>query len=107
MVVQGGLTDAMVKTLIMSNTDLKGKKMVLLDGSKILLSSDMYEKLQIKGLRFEVADALHLLGVTINPFSADGFHFDKDEFMQKMSAAIDVPVYNVRDEYRKSMGELA
>ncbi len=26
MVVQGGLTDAMVKTLIMSNTDLKGKK---------------------------------------------------------------------------------
>ena len=70
MVVQGGLTDAMVKTLIMSNTDLKGKKMVLLDGSKILLSSDMYEKLQIKGLRFEVADALQLLGVTINPFSA-------------------------------------
>ena len=107
MVVQGGLTDAMVKTLIMSNTDLKGKKMVLLDGSKILLSSDMYEKLQIKGLRFEVADALQLLGVTINPFSAYGFHFDKDEFMQKMSAAIDVPVYNVRDEYRKSMGELA
>lgn len=106
MVVQGGLTDAMVKTLIMSNTDLKGKKMVLLDGSKILLSSDMYEKLQIKGLRFEVADALQLLGVTINPFSAYGFHFDKDEFMQKMSAAIDVPVYNVRDEYRKNMGEL-
>ena len=50
---------------------------------------------------------LQLLGVTINPFSAYGFHFDKDEFMQKMSAAIDVPVYNVRDEYRKSMGELA
>ena len=81
--------------------------MVLLDGSKILLSSDMYEKLQLKGLRFEVADALQLLGVTINPFSAYGFLFDKDEFMQKMSAAIDVPVYNVRDEYRKSMGELA
>ncbi len=54
--------------------------MVLLDGSKILLSSDMYEKLQIKGLRFEVADALQLLGVTINLFSAYGFHFDKDEF---------------------------
>lgn len=62
MVVQGGLTDAMVKTLIMSNTDLKGKKMVLLGGSKILLSSDMYEKLQIKGLRFEVADAAAIAG---------------------------------------------
>ena len=54
-----------------------------------------------------MADALQLLAVTINPFSAYGFHFDKDEFMEKMSAAIDVPVYNVRDEYRKIMGELA
>lgn len=100
MVVQGGLTDAMVKTLVMSNADLKGKKMVLLDGSKILLSSDMYEKLRIKGLRFEVADALELLAITINPFSAYGFHFDKDEFMEKMSAAVNVPVYDVRNNQR-------
>lgn len=96
-VVQGGLTDAMVKTLILSNADLRNKKMVLLDGSKILLSGDMYEKLRIKGLRFEVADALELLAVTINPFSAYGFHFDKDVFMEQMSAAIHVPVFNVRD----------
>lgn len=98
-VVQGGLTDAMVKSLIMSNADLRNKKMVLLDGSKILLSSDMYEKLKIKGLQFEVADALELLAVTINPFSAYGFHFDKDLFMEQMSAAVNVPVYNVRDGY--------
>lgn len=98
-VVQGGLTDAMVKSLIMSNADLRNKKMVLLDGSKILLSSDMYEKLKIKGLQFEVADALELLAVTINPFSAYGFHFDKDLFMEQMSAAVNVPVYNVREGY--------
>ena len=54
-----------------------------------------------------MADALQLLAVTINPFSAYGFHFDKDEFKEKMSAAIDVPVYNVRDEYEKIMGEFA
>lgn len=96
-VVQGGLTDAMVKSLVMSNADLRGKRMVLRDGSKILLSSNMYEKLRIKGLSFEVADAIELLGVTINPFSAYGFHFDKDEFMEKMSGAIDVPVFNVRE----------
>lgn len=96
-VVQGGLTDAMVKTLVMSNADLKGRKMVLRDGSKILLSSNMYEKLRIKGLSFEVADAIELLGVTINPFSAYGFHFDKNEFMERMSEAVDVPVYNVRE----------
>lgn len=96
-VVQGGLTDAMVKTLVMSNADLKGKKMILRDGSKILLSSDVYDKLRIKGLSFEVADAIRLLAVTINPFSAYGFHFDKDEFMNQMTAAINVPVLNVRE----------
>ncbi len=102
MIVQGGLTDAMVKTLVMSNADLRNKKMVLLDGSKILLSADMYEKLMIKGLKFEVADALELLAVTINPFSAYGFHFDKDVFMEQMSAAVNVPVYNVREVLRQS-----
>ena len=96
-VVQGGLTDTMVKALVMSNADLKGKKMVLRDGSKILLSSNMYEKLQIKGLSFEVGDAIKLLGVTINPFSAYGFHFDKNEFMERMAEAVHVPVYNVRE----------
>ena len=49
------------------------------------------------GLSFEVADAIRLLAVTINPFSAYGFHFDKDEFMEQMSAAIRVPVINVRE----------
>lgn len=96
-VVQGGLTDAMVKTLVMSNADLRNKKMVLRDGSKILLSGDTYDKLRLKGLSFEVADAIRLLAVTINPFSAYGFHFDKDEFMEQMSAAIRVPVINVRE----------
>lgn len=96
-VVQGGLTDAMVKTLVMSNADLRDKKMVLRDGSKILLSGDTYDKLRLKGLSFEVADAIRLLAVTINPFSAYGFHFDKDEFMEQMSAAIRVPVINVRE----------
>ena len=96
-IVQGGLTDAMVKSLMMSNADLSGKKMVFKDGSKILISYDMYEKLRIKGLNFEVADAIRLLAVTINPFSAYGFHFDKDSFMEQMQSAIDVPVLNVRD----------
>ena len=95
-IVQGGLTDAMVKTLVMSNADLAGKKMVLKDGSRILLSYDMYEKLRIRGLSFEVADAIRLLAVTVNPFSAYGFHFEKDEFWQRMSEAVDVPVINVR-----------
>ncbi len=96
-IVQGGLTDAMVKGLVMSNADLQGKTMVLRDGSKILLSYDMYDKLLRKGLSFEVLDAIKLLAVTINPFSPDGYPFEKNEFKQRMSEAVNVPVYNVRE----------
>lgn len=98
--VHGGLTDAMVKPLLMSNANLKGKKMVMKDGSRILLSADVYNKLRIKGLSFEVSDAIHLLAVTVNPFSAYGFHFDKKEFQERMREAVSVPVYDVRD-YKK------
>lgn len=96
--VHGGMTDAMVRTLLLSNTDLKNKTLVLRDGSRILLSYEMYEKLLIRGLRFMVLDAIDLLAITINPFSAYGFHFDKDEFMERMREAATVPVINVREE---------
>ncbi len=94
--VQGGLTDAMVKPLLMGNTDLREKTLIVKDGSRILLSCDLYQKLKRRGLRFAVLDAIDLLAVTINPFSAYGYPFDPDEFYEKMSRAVAVPVYNIR-----------
>lgn len=95
--VQGGLTDAMVRPLLQSNARMAGKKLVVRDGSRILLSAEMYEKLRIRGLSFEVMESIRLLAITVNPFSAYGFHFDKHEFREKMSAAVSVPVVDVRD----------
>lgn len=94
--VRGGLTDGMIRPLLTSGADLRGKHMVFQDGSRILLSVEMYEKLQQRGLQFEVVDPIHLLAVTVNPFSAYGFHFDAEEFYRKMSEAVDVPVFDVR-----------
>ena len=36
--------------------------------------------------------------MTINPVSAYGWKFDKDEFMDRMREAVDVPVINVKEE---------
>lgn len=96
-IVQGGLTDAMLRPLLQSGAEIAGKKLVVRDGSRILLTPEMYEKLQIKGLGFEVMDAIRLLAITVNPFSAYGFHFDKHEFRKKMSEAVNVPVVDVRN----------
>lgn len=76
---------------------LKDKVFIVDDSSKILLTAPVYEKIGIKGASIAVLDTIHLAAVTINPFSAYGYDFDKDEFYERMSAAVDVPVINVED----------
>ena len=49
-------------------------------------------------VRLETAEAARTLCVTINPVSAYGWKFDKDEFMARMREAVDVPVINVKEE---------
>ncbi len=95
--VHGGLTDAMIRPVLTSGADFSGKTLVFRDGSRILISADIYEKCRMKGLSFAVRDSIRLLGLTINPFSAYGFHFDKDRFLEKMAAAVTVPVLNIRE----------
>ena len=45
-------------------------------------------------------EAARTLCVTINPVSAYGWRFDKDAFMAAMTAAVDAPVINVKEELR-------
>ncbi len=95
--VQGGLTDAMLRPVLTSGADFAGKTLILKDGSRILISADLYEKCRQRGLSFAVREAIQLLCVTVNPFSAYGFHFEKEAFREKMAAAVNVPVLNVRE----------
>ena len=43
-------------------------------------------------------DSVNLVAVTVNPFSAYGFHFAKDELMDRMSARVGLPVLNVQED---------
>ena len=65
--------------------------------SKVLLKPDTLDKLQTRGVALQAVDAARTLCVTINPVSAYGWKFDKDEFRRRMSEAVDVPVINVKE----------
>ncbi len=95
--VSGALTDSMVIPLLRSGV-LKGGRLVVRDPSKVLLKPDTLDKLQTRQVKLEAAEAARTLCVTINPVSAYGWKFDKDEFKHKMSEAVDVPVINVKEE---------
>ena len=79
----GALTDSMVVPLLRSG---------------VLLTPDTLDKLRTRQVRLETAEAARTLCVTINPVSAYGWKFDKDEFMARMKEAVDVPVINVKEE---------
>lgn len=93
----GAMSDGQMRPLLMSNAPLKARTFVVRDSSKLLISPDTYEKIRIRGADIRVLDNVNLVALTVNPFSAYGYDFDKDEFMEKMQAMVDVPVINVEE----------
>ena len=95
--VTGALTDSMVLPLLRAGV-LRKNRLVVADPSKVLLSPDTLDKMQLREVRLETAEAARTLCITVNPVSAYGWKFDKDEFMTRMREAVDVPVINVKEE---------
>lgn len=94
----GALSDFMLKPLLMSSARLQDICFIVRDSSKLLLSRDTYEKLLRRGVRLQVLDTVNLVAVTVNPFSAYGFHCSKEELTARMSDWIDLPVINVMED---------
>lgn len=96
--LEGAVTDALLRPLLLSNVPLEGRVFVAEDSSKLLLGEDTYRKLGRKGGRMRVLWQIHLRAVTVNPFSAYGNHFDRKELKEKMQAAVELPVLDVKEE---------
>ncbi len=94
----GALTDFSLKPLLMSNAPLSGLSFVVRDSTKLLLKQDSFQKLQRRGVRLEVLDSVNLVALTVNPFSAYGAHFPKEELMARMAEAVSLPVINVMED---------
>lgn len=95
--VTGALTDSMVLPLLRAGV-LHKNRLVVADPSKVLLSPDTLDKMQLREVRLETAEAARTLCITVNPVSAYGWKFDKDEFRARLQEAVDVPVINVKEE---------
>ena len=95
--VTGALTDSMVLPLLRAGV-LRKNRLVVADPSKVLLSPDTLDKMQLREVRLETAQAARTLCITVNPVSAYGWKFDKDEFRARLQEAVDVPVINVKEE---------
>ena len=95
--ITGALTDTMVLPLLRSGV-LRNCRLVVKDPSKVLLTADTLDKLASRQVALETEEAARTLCITVNPVSAYGWKFDKDDFLHRMREAVDVPVINVKEE---------
>lgn len=98
--VNGALSDAMINSLLLSNAKLEGKRLVFFDGSRILIKYENFEKLRQRGLIFSCIEAINIVAITINPFSAYGHHYDSEKFLAYMKKCTDLPVINIESNHR-------
>ncbi len=96
----GALSDFVLKPLLMSSAPLNGLTFLVRDSSKLLLKQDSYEKLLRRGVELRVLENVNLVALTVNPFSAYGFHVSKDELMDRMAERVRLPVINVMEDAR-------
>ena len=93
----GAITDGLLKS-ISSLKQVRGLVLGVQSPAKILASSQAVKVFLERGGAFRVKDSVKVIAVTVNPCSAYGWQFDKDEFLRKMRERTDIPVMNVLEE---------
>lgn len=91
--VDGALTDAVAEGLLRDKTAVA----VIADPSRALLSEAAYTRLLRRGVRLCVQQKPRLLFVTANPYSPYGAGFERQAFLDALSARLPVPVLDAKE----------
>lgn len=93
--VTGALTDAFLNRL-RQNKVFKGVELVVRDFTKIFVSPLTYRMFTGGGNRLCVMQKSKLIAVTVNPTSPNGIVLDSEKLCDKLSEAINLPVYDLK-----------
>lgn len=94
LLVDGALTDPMLRGLIG-----KGVRIVVRDATHVFAEDSLLDRFLERGGLLEAVSPIRLAGVTVNPFSPEGWSFDPGKFLEAVSSALPgVPVFDVLQE---------
>jgi len=94
--INGVVTDNLILSIIKSPY-AKFMKIVLEDGTKLFLSPGVLNKLHAVGCEISVVKSINLIGITINPYSPEGYEFDKTAYLEELKSKLNYPILNVMD----------
>ncbi len=102
LIIRGAFTDSTAKELTEYAKPLTGVTLAAQDASRLLLKRENYLKLCRFIGEMRLIKSTRLIAVTVNPFSAYGMHYDKNEFRERVEAklresGVSAPVTDVKD----------
>ena len=102
LVIRGAFTDATARELTDYAKLLSGVTLAAQDASRLLLKRENHARLARFAGEIRLLNSTRLVAVTVNPFSAYGMHYDKNEFKERVEAkliecGVSAPVTDVKD----------
>ena len=92
--VAGALVDGFLEK-VRKNKTLKQVELVVRDFTKIFVTPQQFRLFLKSGGRIRVLQRSKLIAVTVNPTSPSGYVLDSDTLCNKLSEAIQLPVYDL------------
>ena len=92
--VAGALVDGLLEK-VRKNKSLKQVELVVRDFTKIFVSPQQFRLFLKSGGRIRVMQKSKLIAVTVNPTSPSGYVLDSDTLCNRLSEAIQLPVYDL------------
>ena len=92
--VAGALVDGFLEK-VRKNKTLKQVELVVRDFTKIFVTPQQFKLFLKSGGRIKVLQRSKLIAVTVNPTSPSGYVLDSDTLCNKLSEAIQLPVYDL------------
>lgn len=94
---KGAITDAFVD-LMLRRLKLKARPSILVDdGTKIFVSKSNIARLKAKGIGLYVLSEINVVGITVNPFSANDYSINAKQMIQALQKYIAIPIFDVMD----------
>lgn len=95
-VIRGSLTKSTVEDMLGTIRRYKDLQIIVQDGTKIFIEPKDWQLFIRAGLKTRVLEPIKVVAVTINPYSPEGYYFDRRDFLQKMQSHLSpIEVYDV------------
>jgi len=95
LVLSGAVSKGLIESIIQNRELFKNFTIIIEDGTKTFIDSNIYYKLSMIPIKLEVLDSINLLFLTCNPTSPYGYSFESDKFCNLLKTSIDIDVIDV------------